>query len=218
MGIASGCAAPVTPAVPTPPAASKTRLSWSEVLALAQQAISAQDSAATLDSIHAAVAFDEKHALDSAYPTVPFPLNHTSFYFLNSAQERLRIEHMDTFITDSLHVFNDGVPTYVMPVSATISLKQLPEMIKVGPMEACLSTLDLAQELTGAKRAGMYCLARVQPYGPDSNKYGLPAVWSVSWIVNAKKKDEHTVYIWLDAATGERLRVRKDQAEVTPIP
>ena len=205
LGITTGCAG-------SPP---KARLSWQEQLSLVQSAVSAEHPKAVLDSIFAQIVFDPERATDRSDQAVPFPITEVKFDFLDSDGETISLIYFDV-LSDSLIMSKDWRMPSENTVESKVELTQLPTMVRVGPLEACLSTLEIAQQILNAKATTMDCGVSLKPYGVWSGEFQVPTVWSLNWTSYQKKKESDSISIYINAETGERLKMMQDGVEIKP--
>lgn len=215
MLAACSSGAPDAKPTPTPLPGLEQRLSWPEQLSLIQSKVSAEDPNAVLEHIYAKMVFDPKQATDRSDPAIPFPITEVTFEFLEANGETVSLLYFDVMPDRLINSKHRRLPSE-NTVESKVELAQLPTMVRVGPLEACLSTLEVAQLVLDAKATEMDCGAHLTPYGVWSDEFQVPAVWSTIWTSYQRNKEPHSVGILLNAETGERLKMMQNGVEIKP--
>jgi len=187
------------------------RPSWEEQLTRVQKVMREVDPDATLQILTAWVVFDGKNVLGRNEQNKPFPLTTIVYRFDGSTPGR----------GYWLYDYDTEVGAY-RPLTATtqfaeteitldhpIRITELQTALPIGPFDICQSTLAAAQKLMHADLGHMKCSTSLDLITSEQ-KFGIPAVWFVTWTNFEGKKRLQEIDLWINPATGEQLKMKTD--------
>jgi hypothetical protein len=188
--------------------ASEDRLSWQEQLANVQSLVAETDPDATLGTLFGSMFYDEENSLGRNKQADPLPVTSVLFRFYGKQPHKIYTLHYYDVMTNTLILDKDvSAPP---PDDDRVPLTQLSTLVRVGPFDVCQSTLPTVQQLMHAEIVKMHCSALFTQGLYAKDKLGVPTTWYVTWTSYEARKKSQQVEIWIDAATGEQLKIEAD--------